>query len=203
MTTSAAQKPFAPESHMQPATAAALSPVEFNDADYAREVLQLKGGMTEDMYDVALAKEAEKMGIIVARSPTPSQAAYNSVRESAITATSHHARTTSSASQRSISTGLTSRSSIGDSTPSQTRKRSNLRRSLSFSGYEHLAVQTIAGFSPTQGPTEPAPSLFSVSTRRSFSSIRSGIKNRLKLRRTKSTQDHFMSVSVTSMEKLS
>ena len=204
MSVSAIHKPFKAESsHVQPTGAATHSQVEFNDADYAREVLQLEGGVTEDVYENVLTKEAEKMGIIIARSPTPSQAAYNSMRESAITATSHHARTTSSGSQGTISTGLTSRSSCGDSTPSQTTRRSNHRRSLSFSGYENLAVQTIAGFfSSTQAPTEPAPSLFSVSTRRSFSSIRSGIKNRFRLRRSKSTQDHFMSVHVTPLWNL-
>lgn len=195
MPISAAHQPFVAESHVQRAGGATPSPVEFNDADYIREVLQLEGGATEDVYDEALAKEAERLGIIIARTPTPSQAAYNSVRESAITATSRHARTTSSGSQGTISTGLTSRSSFAASTAPQTRKRSNARRSLSFSGYEDLAVQTIAGFSSTRASAEPAPSLFSVSTRRSFSSIRSGIKNRFKLRRTKSTQDHFLSVT--------
>lgn len=199
MTASAAHKPFVTESLMPTASTANSSPPEFNDADYAREVLRLEGGVTEDVYDEALAKEAEKMGITVVRSLSSSQAAYHSMRESAITATSHHARTTSSASQRTISTGLTSRSSLGDSTPLQTRKRSNLRRSLSFSGYEDLVVKTIAGFASTQAPAESAPSLFSVSTRRSFSSIRSGIKSRFKLRKTKSIQDNFMLVSVTSV----
>lgn len=184
------------ESNMQLAGVANASPVEFNDAEYTREVLQLGGGVTEDAFDDVLSKEAEKLGIIVAPSPTPSQAAYNSMRESAITATSRHARTTSSGSQRTISTGLTSRSSMGDSTPVHVKKRSNIRRSLSFSGYDHLAVQTITGFSSTKTSADPAPSLFSVSTSRSFSSIRSGIKSRFRLRRTKSTQGDFMLVSV-------
>lgn len=187
------RKPVQTESpSVDPTSATARPTVELNDADYTREVLQLQDGLTEDAYDDVLTKEAEKLGIIIARSPTPSQAAYNSVRESAITATSHHARTTSTGSQGSISTGLTSRSSFGDLTPSQTKKRPNLRRSLSFSRYENLAVQTLAGFNSPQSPTEPAPSLFSVSTRRSFSSIRSGIKNRFKLRKSKSIQDSFM-----------
>jgi hypothetical protein len=182
-------------SHVQPISAISRPSVEFNDAEYAREVLQLKAGVTEDVYDDFLTKEAEKLGIIPTRSPTPNQAVYNSMRESALTATTRHARTTSSDSQGTISTGLTSRSSFGDSTPSQAKKRPNARRSLSFSGYESLAVQKMAGFSAMQGAAEPAPSLFSVSTSRSFSSIRSGLKNRFRLRRSKSTQDSFMLVA--------
>lgn len=181
--------------HMKLANGTAPVAVEFDDAEYAREVLQLEGDAAEEVCDGELAKEAEVLGITISRPSTPGGAAHHSVRESALTATTHHARTTSSRSQGSISTGLTSRSSSADSM--QTRKRSNRRRSLSFSGYEKYATQTrpqnppVLPFPPPL-PAEPAGSLFSVSTRRSFASVRSGLKNRFRLRRSKSTQDHFM-----------
>jgi hypothetical protein len=194
---STAPKPFVAGAYMQPTTDSADVPVELNDAEYARQVLLLESGVTEDIFDEVLAKEAEKLRITIARPATPDQNAHNSMRESALTVTTQHARTTSSDSRGSISTGLTSRSSLGDLTPPQTRKRSNPRRSLSFSGYEKFATQsraqnaTILPFPPPV-PAEPAASLFSVSTKRSFASVRSGIKNRFRLKRSKSTQDHFM-----------
>lgn len=194
MPVSAVRTPFATNAPTHSTSDAAPGRVEFNDADYAYEVLQLDGGATEDIYDELLAKEAERIGVTIA--PTPSRAAHSSMRESALTVTTHHARTTSSESRGSMSTGLTSRSSLDDPTSSQVRKRPNPRRSLSFSGYENFATQTRAAGLPLPPvpmvPDEPAVSLFSVSTRRSLASIRSGFKNRFRLKRSKSSQDHLM-----------
>lgn len=185
----AVQTPSATVAHMSSTADAAP---EFNDADYVYEVLQLSGGVTEHAYDEFLAKEVEKVGITIA--PTPTRAAHSSMHESALTDTSHQARTTWSESRASISTGLTSRSSLDDPTASQVT-RSNPRRILSFSRYENYATQTrTAGlpFPPVPIPAEPAVSLFSVSTRRSLASIRSGFKNRFRLKRSKSSQDNLM-----------
>jgi hypothetical protein len=170
-------------------------PLEYNDDDYIREVLLLEDGRTEAFFHNELTSQAEKLGITITRPATPNPNNHDSMCESANTVASHHARTASSGSRGSDSTGLTSRSSIDQMdalTPIQSRKRSNARRSLSFSEYEKFISQAQAhengklGFVPPAMPAEPAPSLFSVSTRRSYQSIRNGLKSRFKLRRKSS-----------------
>jgi hypothetical protein len=173
-------------------------PAEYNDSDYVREVLQLEGGQTEEAIDQQLVKEAEKLGITIAPPPTPKNDPHVSMCDSAITVGSHHARTGSTGSDRSHSTGMTSRSSnehLDTSTLGRGSRRPNSRRSLSFSEYEKYLSQTEAqdaaklGFSPPPMPSEPAPSLFSVSTRRSYVSIKNGIKNRFRFRRNRVALD--------------
>lgn len=172
----------------------AMIPAEFNDDDYFREVLQLDEGRTEAFFDDDLTREAEKLGITITRLPTPNQNSYDSLCESAVTVASHQ-RTASSGSQGSNSTGITSTSSnehFDTFTPMQSRKRNSARRSLSFSEYEKYLGQmekqhnSTLGLVPPPIPAEPAPSLFSVSTRRSYQSIRNGFKNRFRLRRKNS-----------------
>lgn len=176
-------------------------PIEYNDADYANEVLRLTDGQTELLFDETLAQEAEKLGIIVSRPPTPKNPnVHNSVCESAITVDSAHVRTASTGSQDSNSTGITSRSSNEESDNSmpliarrKTSSRSN--KSLSFSEYEkylELAEAEESGktvFVPPPVPAERTPSLFSVSTRRSYDIIKNRFKNRFRLRRNKSCTD--------------
>jgi hypothetical protein len=174
------------------------TPAEYNDSDYFREVLQLEDGQTEMLFDSTLTQLAEKLGITVSRPATPNEkqnVAHNSMCESALTVTTNHARTASTGSGESNSTGMTSRSSneqLDDSTP---RKRPNSRRSLSFSEYEKFLLQAEAqtlapsGFVAPHTPSEPAPSLFSVSTRKSYANIKSGIKSKFKLRRNKMSKD--------------
>jgi hypothetical protein len=173
-------------------------PTEYSDSDYAREVLQLEDGQTEEGVDQDLTKEAEKLGIIISRPPTPNDNPHISMCESAITVGSHHARTGSTGSEASDSTGMTSRSSneqLENSTPLHARKRSSSRRSLSFSEYEKYLAQTEAqdaaksGYNPPPIPNEPAPSLFSVSTRKSYVSIKNGFKNRFRFRRNRTSLD--------------
>jgi hypothetical protein len=168
-------------------------PVEYNDANYCREVLQLEEGRTEPLLDDELAQQAEKLCITITRPSTPNPNVRDSVCDSAVTVASDHARTASSGSQESNSTGMTSRLSnelLDDLDLVQTRKRSNARRrSLSFSEYEKYVAQTQAqqnnklAFVPPQIPAEPASSVFSVSTRRSYQGIRNGFKNRFRARR--------------------
>ncbi len=177
---------------------AGACPAEYNDDDYVREVLQLDNGQTEAIFEESLAQEAEKLGITISRPSTPTNNEnHNSMCNSAITVASHHVRTTSSSSQGSASTGMTSRSSNEQSenlTLPQTRKRPSTRRNLSFSEYErylaqHEAQDITKQIYPPPLPAEPAPSLFSVSTRKSYNSIKNGFRNKFRLRRTKSSQD--------------
>ncbi|KAF4612605.1 hypothetical protein G7Y89_g15574 [Cudoniella acicularis] len=177
-------------------------PLEYRERDYAREVLQLADSQTEALVDDALVREAETLGITVPRPATAKTDQYggeneNSISESALTVVSHHARTASSASQGSNSTSLTSRSSIDfcvlDAPRPPCKKRPTSRRSLSFSEYEKYLAQAEAqdkahtGFVPPPLPTEPAPSLFSVSTKKSYASIKKGLKSRLRFCRTNSS----------------
>lgn len=173
-------------------------PTEYSDSDYCREVLQLEDGQTEEAVDQNLTKEAEELGITISRPPTPNNNPHISICESAITVGSHHARTGSTGSEGSNSTGMTSRSSneqLDGLTPAQVRKRPVSRRSLSFSEYEKYLAQTEAqdaaksGYNIPPIPNEPAPSLFSVSTRKSYVSIKNGIKNRFRFRRNRTSLD--------------
>ena len=169
-------------------------PTDYSDSDYARDVLQLEKGQTEDAIDRSLTREAENLGITIARPATPSKNPHISMCESAITVGSHHARTGSTGSEGSHSTGMTSRSSTGDTHTLHARP-SLPRRSLSFSEYERYLAQTEGqdaaklGYPPPPIPSEPAPSLFSVSTRRSYVSIKNGFKNRFRFRKDRKSLD--------------
>jgi hypothetical protein len=177
------------------ATSITSPPAECNDGEYERDVLQFEEGQTEAGLDDQLSQQAEKLGIIISRPQTPAHDAPTSRCESPITVASpRHARTASTWSQDSASTGMTSNSSNeqdGTLASQQIRRRSSTRRSLSVSEYEKLLTQAGPqqdGFNANlpRIPAEPAPSLFSVSTRRSYQSIRNGFKNRLRLRRGRS-----------------
>lgn len=168
-------------------------PIEYSDSDYAHEVLQLEEGQTEEAIDQDLTTEAEKLGITLSRPLSPNGNPHISMCESAMTVGSRHARTGSTGSEGSTSTGMTSRSSHEDNSTLYARRRSSSRRSLSFSEYEKYLAQTEAqdaaksGFNAPPIPLEPTPSLFSVSTRRSYVSIKNGIKNRFRIRRNRSS----------------
>lgn len=142
---------------------------EFNDEDYCRDVLQLDEHMTEDTLDQELLNDAAIYGIEMA----PSKA-HISVCDSMATIESAHARTGSMASCASLSTNATSRSSSDD-------LKSHERQSPSFSDYDrYLQRADSAVLVAPPMPPEPAPSIFSVSTRKSYSSIKSGISSRFR-----------------------
>lgn len=171
-------------------------PAEYNESDYFREVLQLEDGETEQLFDESLAQEADNLGIVRRSSPGDKQDVLQmSVRESAITVASQHARTSSTGSQESTSTGITSRSSherLDSPNQSPSRNRSNSRRSVSFSEYDKYVLEAEAqgaAYTPPSLSAEPATSLFSVSTRRSYASIKSELKDRFRLRRNRTAPD--------------
>ena len=181
-------------SDVQRNTALTLAFAEDKEQDYYREVLQLAEGLSEAQLDDHLVQRAEQLGITITKPPSANDNQQdNTFSESADTIQSHHARTASSASNGTTSTGITSRSSneVGNGL----RKTPSTRRSLSFTEYEkYLAqqeAQNTAGLAHLPPPIsfEPAPSLFSVSTRRSYVSIKNGIKSRFRLRRDKGSQE--------------
>lgn len=163
-----------------------LSPEEFNDCEYFREVLQLEDGSTEDAVDTALAQRASALGISI----TPSANLHNgdsSMCESAATEESEHAQTGSNGSHVSTSTCMTSpRSSNETMSNGADSQKDGMRRSLSFSQYERfLARVNIPTAMAAPASSNPTPSLFSVSTKRSMLSIRNGIMSRFALRKAK------------------
>jgi len=112
-------------------------PSEFNNAEYLREVLQFESGQTEALFDNHLIEEAEKLGIVISRPASPIRELEGNGNygcDSANTEESNHARTRSSGSQGSGSTGLTSRSST-EHLNNGLAKRPSVRRSLSFTEY--------------------------------------------------------------------
>jgi hypothetical protein len=177
-------------------------PVEYNDEEYVREVLQLDLGQTEVLLDSSLGQQAQQLGITVARSPSPNNCQHGpqqSLSGSTDTATTCHARTASSGSQRSTSTSITSDSSnefINPLTvhPIQPRRRLSSGNGLSFLEYEkylahHEVQDNRKSTSVPLAPVEPAPSLFSVSTRKSYVSIKNGFKSKFRLRRGRASQE--------------
>jgi hypothetical protein len=199
----------APDVAAQQPAADALPP-ELSDHDFLVEVLRLPadGKRTEADLDRELAERARELGISDPSSrPSTSTADDISKRntssaESATTATTSHGRTFSSASDGSAaSTAITSQSSVvveaynasaGNPTlaaaPTLSRRRS---KSLSFSHYEKYLQQIDPNINQPKFLKEPPPdtidtsaqSLFSVSTRRSYVSIKRGIKSRMRWRK--------------------
>lgn len=189
------------------ATAVMASPIsiamEYSEEEYAREVLQLGMGQREALYDEDLVQQAERLGIVVARPEVPEKYKKNiqgSLTESADTSTASRARTGSSGSLGSASTGITSRGSFEHvnplrANPTQVHTKPQLKGEPSFSEYEKYIVQHTpkearkSANSPPPIPTEPAPSLFSVSTKKSFSSVRNGFKTKFRFGRQKPQEE--------------
>lgn len=161
-------------------------PSEFKEVEYIKEVLHLDN-TTEQAIDEALAREASALGIDVLPPTSLAHKAHSSVCDSAVTAASGRARTSSTDSAGSASTGITSRYSSEPVTigiPSILRRRSSTGRPLSLSEYDRFSAQIEAQQGMIHSmPAEPAPSLFSVSTRMSYFSIKSGITRHFNIRR--------------------
>jgi len=168
---------------------------ELNDADYFAEVLELSG-KSEEVLDQEIAKRATSLGIEVPTRPPTADKRNTSSAESSSTVATYHVRTFSSASRGSASTALTTHSSVivvipvpNDTAPTlpTPRRRS---KTLSFSHYDKYLAQIDPNINQPKFLKEPPPdvdvsgvSLFSVSTRKSFASVKSGIKKRIKWKR--------------------
>jgi hypothetical protein len=173
---------------------------EFNDADYDREVLQLEG-TCETEVDEALAREATTLGVDLTQTFVASQKGHISVCDSAATIGSEHIRTSSMESAASASTGLTSVMSNDQSiigVPPITRMNVSDRRPLSFSAYDRFLAQLEAqeqariealGHSTS---SKRAPSVFSVSTQKSYNGLKASFKSHFKLRKNKDSTGDLM-----------
>ncbi|KAI1079592.1 hypothetical protein F5B20DRAFT_570860 [Whalleya microplaca] len=156
---------------------------QLGDVEYLSHILQRSPEET-DAYLNKLIMRATELGITVSRPSTAVSAndkRHVSGTESSITLDTH-ARTVSTGSEGSASTNLTSHSSSdGKQAPTGrilTRRRS---RALSFSQYDKYLAQLNPSLSQpkflTASPPEKesAPSIFSVSTRHSYTSIKRGL----------------------------
>lgn len=165
------------------------TPPELRDVDYLNQVLRLSPEKTEAYLDELIMK-AKNLGIAVSRPSSPDSMDDKrnpSGAESSITVDTNHARTASTGSHGSASTNLTTHSSNIDYPEHLgriiTRKRS---RTPTFAQYENYLAQVDPTLnqpkfmSPSTTETESAPSLFSVSTSRSYISLKRGLS---KLRR--------------------
>ncbi|KAH8802703.1 hypothetical protein F5884DRAFT_478888 [Xylogone sp. PMI_703] len=183
-------------------------PIDCGDASYGHEVLLLEDGQTEAILDKTLETEAEQLGISI----LDLQAKLESLQvqeppacdiNSAAVVESHHVRADSAATQDSISTFASSTSGALSTDPedgsasSNPRKRPGASRRLSFSEYEKYLLmaeeQAVvdAGFTPAL--RDRTLSIFSVSSRRRHSGLRQGIRQRFRMRRSKTTGDDTMS----------
>jgi hypothetical protein len=165
-----------------------------DDAEYVARVLGLAVGKTESQLDDELDARAQKYGIPT----TPlfqnvTDKRYTSSAESASTTQTPHTRTFSTASNTSASTALTSHSSLfapASSKVASKGKDGRPTKNLNFSQYEKYLSQVDKNLDQPKfrravvaPPEVSARSLFSVSTKRSLFSIKSGVKNKLRWRR--------------------
>ncbi|KAI3392176.1 hypothetical protein diail_6094 [Diaporthe ilicicola] len=167
------------------------APDELNDLSYLVEVL--RSVETEQHIEQDLITRAAALGISIPTPPSPAEDSNSPGAESDATLSSTHARNTSSGSDNTTHTAMTSNPPSRPDTgaepheqappPPSSRVRS---RSLNFSTYDKYLAQLepnlcqpkILKRPPT--PTNPAPSIFSVSTRKSYISIKNGLKAKVR-----------------------
>lgn len=179
------------------------TPPELVEADFVSQVLQVTAESAESYLDSLVCK-AVSLGITIPRPPSTADKPNTfstSGAESSVTLDTNHARTVSTASRRTANTSLTSPASddgnqdvvvvVAAATTTATthilaRKKS---RNLAFSQYEKYLAQIDPNLNQPKfialAPTERSstPSLFSVSTRRSYISMKNGLSKMRRRRR--------------------
>lgn len=170
------------------------APDELNDLSYLVEVL--RSVETERHIEQDLTTRAAALGISIPAPPSPTGETNSPGPESDATLSSTHARNTSSGSDDTTGTAMTSNPPSRPDTGVAQRETApplpNSRarsRSLNFSTYDKYLAQLepnlcqpkIIKRPPT--PTDNAPSLFSVSTRKSYISIKNGLKAKVRWKR--------------------
>jgi hypothetical protein len=180
---------------------------ELTESDFLNEVLLVPTSNTETFLEGLIAK-ATSLGIPTSRSSSvlsitgKASTFSTSGAESHVTIDTSHARTASTGSKGSASTRLTSTSSedgIQEITNNVLmRKRSRI---LTFAQYEKYLAQVNPNLNqpkflalPTTERASSTPSLFSVSTRKSYIGLRNGLSKMR--RRNKSTPQLPMSVAM-------
>ncbi|EFQ26574.1 IBR domain-containing protein [Colletotrichum graminicola] len=174
---------------------AVLPSTEDDEAEYLTQVLHLAPEVSEAAIEDELIAKANALGISISRL-SPEKRNTSSAESQTSTIATQHVRTFSTASRNSASTTLTSHPSLhavpvtADTPPhSLVRKRS---KSLGFSQYDKYLSQIdpnidqpkIQKASPSITHGVSTHSLFSVSSRRSYFSIKEGIR---KIRRKRTS----------------
>lgn len=174
------------------------APGELDDLSYLVEVL--RSVETEQHIEQDLTHRAAALGISMPPPPSPSEETNCPDPESDATLSSTHARNTSSGSDNTADTAMTSNPPSRPDTGAGQRENppplpsSRARsRSLNFSTYDKYLAQLepnlcqpkILKRPPT--PTDNAPSIFSVSTRKSYISIKNGLKAKVRWKRQSTT----------------
>lgn len=168
-----------------------------DDRSFAREVLRLVNGQTEDAYEESLRNQAKEYGASLLANQCHNQSKPNST----LTASTHPRRSTSADSQASRSTGLTSnfsRTSKDQVFGRITVSRQSNRSSLSIKDYDSILSHaqphrrlSLNLSSPATQPQTPSQSTFSLplDTPPESSSRKHLIRglSKLKLRRTDSS----------------
>ncbi|KAI9821476.1 MAG: hypothetical protein M1832_003323 [Thelocarpon impressellum] len=192
--------------HLEPIVDAV---VEFDDGIYETEVLRLAEGLTEELLDQKYGREARELGVDWSQDDKAmAPAGHLSASESASTLATD-ALPSATSSRASRSTGMTSRLS-NDYAPMRARRSLveplSLRRSLSFTEYERFLAQAQlqdAGASPTLSPPpipadlsppdqatlEGAPSIFSMSSRKSNFSLKKSLRRVSIFRKPRAVED--------------
>ncbi|ORY67309.1 uncharacterized protein BCR38DRAFT_337342 [Pseudomassariella vexata] len=192
------QKPPAVDAHGH-APLVDGTPPELVEADFLSEVLQVQADDAESFLDDLLDKAA-RLGISLSRPSTALSTAdkptgYNtSGADSSVTLDTSHARTTSTGSQRSVSTTLTAPSSTDGNI-----LRHKTSRSLTFAQYEKYLSQINPNLNQPKFLADAPPerytpvSLFSVSTEKSYLGIRNGL-SKMRRRRKPSSFSEAMTI---------
>jgi hypothetical protein len=171
----------------------AQPPELLNEEGYLKEVLHITAKQSEAEVVDELVAKASALGIattVTSRPTTPDKQNISSA-ESATTAGTRHARTQSTDSAASHSTALTAYSFVvtakAEAPLKVTVKRSS--KGLNFAQYERYLTQIDPNLiqpklpKPPAPPSQVAPSLFSVSTRKSFVGIKKSLKTRVPWKR--------------------
>lgn len=168
----------------------AALPAEYDAAGYLQEVLQLEEGQTESLFDKILADAAEELGILVPKAAVGSEYAEHPTWDSA---DPEHGTSCYPQDESAPATLPPHDRLAGPPSPQMSRRPASSRKGHTFSDYDKYLTQLETsdfldnGIVAAPLTADPAPSLFSVSSRRSYSSIKEGLKTRLKLRRHRSS----------------
>ncbi|EFY93149.1 IBR domain-containing protein [Metarhizium acridum CQMa 102] len=165
---------------------------ELEDGLYCTEVMHLRAGKSELLYDRELLKKAHGLGIMAT---LPSVAEAKRVTSSASDSTESTSREqTFSTISEASTTYLTPHSSIyGGVSPKLSSFDSNINRphckALNFASYEKYISQidTVHEEPKFRKPSlvieSSGQSIFSVTTRKSISGVTTGFRNRMRLRK--------------------
>ncbi|KUI73469.1 putative E3 ubiquitin-protein ligase ARI10 [Cytospora mali] len=167
---------------------------ELNDAAFVVEVL--RSGHTEEQLEEDLITKATALGISIPRPPSPAEKNDCSGADSDATLSPSHVRNSSSGSGETAVAAIKSNQSSRSNTSAEAqgptyaipspRARS---RSLNFSTYDKYLSQVEPNLCQPKflkhlpAATDSAPSIFSDRTRRSYISIKNGLKAKVRWRR--------------------